>query len=65
MFFKKRAGERGRNASKPLLTQLGEAATLIVPPRRQLDPQPLKYKTHTGTHKSVQGGVILNAGLLF
>lgn len=35
------------------------------PPCRQLDPQLLKYKTHTGTHKSVRGGVILNAGLLF
>ncbi|KAI4805683.1 hypothetical protein KUCAC02_010284, partial [Chaenocephalus aceratus] len=56
---KTESGRAAEISSKPLLTQLGKAAlsyNFDCPPCRQLDPQLLKYKAHTGTHKSMQGG---------
>lgn len=56
---------RGIRGKKNCPPSLSLSHNFDCPPCRQLDPQLLKYKTHTGTHKSVRGGVILNAGLLF
>lgn len=54
--FKKRAGERRRYPASFCSLSSGKAAlsyNFDCPPCRQLDPQLLKYKAHTGTHKSV------------